>query len=74
MRKSKMSEPIFKSADAFLKSLTHELVQHGTKSSKIDSFRRAATNNPEWKLLAEIAIDLHDAYEKHLQAKREVKE
>ncbi len=63
-----MSGPRFESADAFLTSLTHELVQRGTKSAKIDSFRRAAAGNPEWTLLAETAIDLRDSYERHRQA------
>ena len=65
-----MSNPEFESADDFLTALTHELVQHGAKSDKIDSFRRAAADDPELSLLAETAIDLRGAYEKHRQAGR----
>lgn len=66
-----MSNPRFKSADDFLTALTHELVRHGTKSDKIDSFRRAAADNPEWSRLAKVAIDLRNAYEKHCQTRRD---
>lgn len=43
-----MFNPEFESADDFLTALTRELVRRGTKSDRIDSFRRAAADNPEW--------------------------
>lgn len=69
-----MTKPEFKSVDDFLLALTHELVLHGTQSDKIDSFLSAAADNVEWNLLAKIAIELRDAYEKHLQVRKSDKD
>lgn len=66
----KMFNPEFKLADDFLTALTRELVRRGTKSDRINSFRRAAAGNPEWSKLAEIAIDLRGAYEEHCRRTR----
>lgn len=57
----------FQNSDEFLTALSNELALHGASSDKIGTFLEIADDRPDWKKLAETAIDLRRSYEVHVE-------